>query len=101
MKKTRLHKSHATVPLRSFFTSAFTSSFLCCVVCFSLRCLKAVPVYLRGFRELEEARDDETFLDEECKDGWSDSDKRLMGPLLGTYIPRYRRRRITIEAPVL
>jgi hypothetical protein len=36
------------------------------------------------FRELEEAKDDESFLDEECEDRWTEADKRLMGPLLGT-----------------
>ncbi len=35
------------------------------------------------FRELEEAKDDESFLDEECEDRWTEADKRLMGPLLG------------------
>ncbi len=34
-------------------------------------------------RELEEAKDDESFLDEECEDRWTEADKRLMGPLLG------------------
>jgi hypothetical protein len=40
-------------------------------------------IYLCVFRELEEARDDETFLDEDCEDRWTEADKRLMGPLLG------------------
>jgi hypothetical protein len=35
------------------------------------------------FRELEEAKDDESFLDEDCEDRWTEADKRLMGPLLG------------------
>jgi|688.fasta_scaffold719321_2 hypothetical protein len=35
------------------------------------------------FRELEEAKNDESFLDEECEDRWTEADKRLMGPLLG------------------
>ncbi len=46
-------------------------------------CFLRLSVEWDVFRELEEAKEDESFLDEECEDRWTEADKRLMGPLLG------------------